>query len=432
MFKRVIRELSEKLKFYIACLVFLGMKGIFVVLDGIGDEECSALDGKTPLQAAKTPNLDAFSEEGKLDYCYTVKRGYVPESNEGVLSLMGYDSFQVKRGPLEAIGLGIKLKNGDLAFRCNFGSVDDLKDGEVLDRRAGRTLTTKEARVLADAVNEGVKLPFKFEFVPSVQHRGVLVFRGGFSDNIIGIEGRNGKLEFSKALDDEDDSKLSADLVNQFVRKSHEILDKHPINVARSRKGLFSANVILCRGPGSERIRLKKMRGKWMALGYMPLEIGIAKATGMDVYRFRYPKLKGIDVYSNLYDGLKQGIKYSVRMLKRNKKKYDYFYIHIKECDIPGHDNKPLDKVKMIEMLDKWLFGFLRKYMKQGGRLLVTGDHATPCRLKAHSAGPVPVLTYPHPKGAKTERQRFTEEWGMKGRRFLGKRLLNARFFNRK
>lgn len=406
------------------------MKGVFVILDGIADQPCYALGQKTPLEAAKTPNLDAIAEKSKLDYCYTVKKDYVPESNEGVLSLFGYDSFAISRGQLEALGIGVNLKTGDLALRCNFATIDSLDNGAVLDRRAGRTLTTKEAKILAKAVNDNVKLRFKFKFYSSIQHRGVLVINGGFSDNISNVEVKGDKLNFSKPLDDIDDSKLSSDLVNEFTRKSFEVLDKHPVNIARARKGLFAANVLLCRGAGSEKLKLKKLKGAWIGLGYMPLEIGIEKAVGMDIYKFKYPKFKGFDVYDNLYLGLRKAIKNAKKMLKRYRKTYDYFYIHIKECDIPGHDNKPLDKVKMIEILDDKLFGFLREFIGEG-RLVVTGDHATVCRLKGHSSDAVPVLSYSNLAGKTTKGQRFVEVDGLKGKRIFGRKLLEERFFRK-
>ena len=409
------------------------MKGVFIVLDGAGDGPCSALGGKTPLEAAVTPNLDAIARESKLDYCFTVREGVVPESDNGILNLLGYDPELIGRGTLEAMGLGIKLKNGDLAFRCNFATIDDLENREILDRRAGRTLTTKEARILAEAINKGVKLPFKFEFYSSVQHRGVLVIRGGFSDNISKVDVIKNRLEFSAPLDDEDDSKLSADLVNQFVRKSHEVLDKHPINIERGKKGLFAANVILCRGAGSVPSRFKKLRGKWLGLGYMPLEIGIEKAAGMDFYNFRYPKMKGIDVYATIYSGLKKAMRNAVRVLKRGRKKYDYVFIHIKETDLPGHDNKPLDKVRMLELLDKRFFWYVRKFVGADSgekiRLVITADHSTPCREKGHSAGPVPVLIYPYEKIK--EGQRFTESFGLEGKKWLGRKLLEGTLFRK-
>ena len=413
------------------------MKGVFVVLDGVADESCKVLDGKTPLEFAKTENLDELTKKGKLDYGYTIKEGVAPESSSALISLFGEDYRYAPRGVLEAMGLGINLKNGDLALRCNFASVKDLESGEIIDRRCGRTLTTKEARILAKEINEKVKLPFKFEFYPGVQHRGVLVFRGGFSDNVTGadaaysegkVKSNDGKIIYSIPLDEEEDSKLSSDLINAFMRKSHEVLEKSSINEIRKKRGLFPANFIICRGPGSEVIRYKKLKGKWMALGYMPLEKGIARAFGMDIYHLRYPKMKGIDVYDNLFSGLKKALKYSVKMLKRYKKKYDYFYIHIKETDTPGHDNKPLEKVKMIEMIDEKLFSFLKNYISKGAKLVVTADHTTSCRKKGHTDSPVPVLSC-NIFDKKGNADRFTENESRKGKRWEGKKLLEGTLF---
>ncbi len=414
------------------------MKGIFVILDGAADEPCQALGQKTPLEAAKTPNLDELAKKSKIDYCYTVKEGVAPESSSAVVSLLGHDPNLSPRGPLEASGTGLKLTRGDLALRANFATVDDLKDGQVLDSRAGRTLTTREAEILAKEINQKVKLPFKFEFFPTAGHRGVLVFRGGFSDNVSDVhpfynngfaKNNNSKISLSRALDDEDDSRLAADLINNFLRQSHEILDKHPLNVRRAQKGLFSANFLLVRGAGNEPAKFKKLKGRWMALGYMPLEIGIANASKMDIYKMSYPAMRGIDAYGNLYDGLNKAIKRSIKMLVRNRKKYDYFYIHLKETDIPGHDNKPLDKVKMIEMIDKKLFSFLKRFVeKNDAKLVVTSDHTTSCRQKAHTADPVPVLYY-NPSDIKNYEQRFTEEQAMKGKKIVGRKLLEKTLF---
>ncbi len=410
------------------------MKGVFVIIDGVADEPCSSLNGRTPLEFAKTPYLDELAKKSRIDYCYPIKEGIAPESSSAVVSLLGYDYRESPRGPLEAQGAGIKLAKGDLALRCNFATIDKI-DGEILDSRAGRTLTTKEAHILAKEINEKVKLPYKFEFHALNQHRAVLIFRGGFSDNISNADpfygdgvvlGLNRKMIFSKALDDEEDSKLSANLVNSFVRHSYEILNKHGINIERVRKGLYPANIILCRDAGNSPIKFKKLRGKWMALGYMPLEIGIAKAVGMEAYKFKYPKLKGIDIYSTLYLGLRKAIKYAVKMMKRNYEKYDYFYIHFKETDIPGHDGRPRDKVKMIEIIDNNFFSFLNKYMDKT-KIVITADHTTSCNKKRHTSGAVPVLIYLGKKGK--EGQRFTEKNGLKGKKWSGKKLLEGTLF---
>lgn len=415
------------------------MKGIFVIIDGVADRACRSLGDNTPLQVAKTINLDWFAEKGEIEHCYGVKEGVAPESSSAVISLLGYDASEAPRGPLEALGAGIKLTNGDLAIRINFATVDNVKDGNLLDSRAGRTLTTKEARKLAKAINENVKLPFKFELHSTIQHRGILVFRGGFSDNISnadphysgGMVSANSadKIVFSYALDEEDDSKLSAELLNNFLRQSHEILENHPVNIARKQKGLFPANWILARDAGNEKLRFKKLKGKWMALGYMPLEKGIAGAAGMKVWSFAYPEMRDFDAYANLFNGLNKAIDEAIKMLKKNEKKYDYFYIHFKEPDVPGHDNKPREKVKMIELIDEKFFSFLRKFIKNR-KVIVTADHTTASGMKRHTEDPVPVLVFTgrHEGG---RGKRFTEKEGLKGKKIMGRKLLERYLFGK-
>ena len=264
------------------------------------------------------------------------------------------------------------------------------------------------------------------------------MIRGGFSDNISNADPfyengmakqiLNPKVTYSRSLDEEDDSKLSAELINSFIRQSFKVLDNHPINIARAKKGFYKANFILCRDAGSEPPRLKKLKGKWINLGYMPLEIGIGSAVGSEVYKFKYPKLKHNDVYTNLYDGLHKAIKNARWMLWWYRRKYDYFYIHLKETDIPGHDNKPHDKVKMIEMIDKEFFSYLKKFIKDT-KLIITADHTTSCAKKAHTSNPVPVIIYPAEKESK-EPKRFTEAEGMKGRKLIGRNLLKNNFFS--
>lgn len=415
------------------------MKGVFVIIDGAADLPCASLGDKTPLEAAKTPNLDIIAKKSKIEHCYTVGENVAPESSSAIVSLLGFDPNFAPRGPLEAMGAGIPLKRGDLALRCNFATVDGLAEGNILDARAGRTLTTKEAKILAEAINKNVKLPYKFEFHSTTQHRAVLVFRGGFSDNIsnadpfygagISTPALNPKIVYSKPLDEEDDSLLSANLLNGFIRHSHEVLNKHPINIIRAKRGLFAANILLCRDPGNGPVKFNKMKGRWLALGYMPLEKGIAEAAGMDLFKFKYPEMKGIDVYANLHAGLNEAVEKAVTMLKKNRDKYDYFYIHFKETDIPGHDNKPHEKVKMIEVIDHKFFSFLKDFIDDK-KLIVTADHTTSCTKKIHTSDPVPVLLYPHE--ITEEGRRFTEAEGRKGRKIAGRKLLENNLFSKK
>ncbi len=389
------------INFYKQVYLSLGMKGILVVLDGAGDLPNKQLKGKTPLEAAEMPNLDFLATRGELGLMDSVKPGFVPQSDEAIVSIFGNKLTDSTRGQLEARGAGIDLTRGDLAFRVNFATVEDFEEGKIIDRRAGRTLTTEEAEILAKALNK-IKLPCKFEFKATVQHRAVFVMKGGFSDNITGNDSTYSKGKGKEAdrigtfvpLDDEENSQYTVNIVKEFVDKAYDVLKNHPVNKQRKKKGLMPANFLLMRDPGIEKPKLKFYK-RWFSVAYLPLEKGFSKTSGMKVFEFKYPKLKGIDVYKNLWDGLEKACKFSVKTLKKKHKKFDYAYIHIKETDLPGHDNKPLIKKKMLEHIDKTLFKFLRKFAPPNNiKVVVTADHSTPCNLKAHSADPVPLMFY--------------------------------------
>ncbi|MFH1311522.1 MAG: alkaline phosphatase family protein [Nanoarchaeota archaeon] len=385
------------------------MKGILVILDGLGDLPLRQLDDKTPLEAADMPNLDFLATRGELGYMYPVKPEFTPESDEAIVSIFGNKLIDSTRGQLEARGADLKLVRGDLALRVNFATIDSLKEGNIIDRRAGRTLTTVEAEILSKALNK-IKLPCNFVFKPTIQHRAALVLRGGFSDNITGndftySEGEikiANKIGTLQALDDDDNTQYTINILKEFLDKAFNVLNKHPVNEARRIKGLLPANYLLMRGAGIEPPKLKIYR-RWLSVAYMPLEAGFSKVSGMNVFSFDYPKLKNLDSYSNLWDGLKKACEFSETVLRKNFKNFDYAYIHIKETDLPGHDNKPVEKKLMLEYIDKTLFAFLKDFAPPKKiKIVVTGDHSTPCKLKAHSADSVPVLFYndkpPKPK----------------------------------
>jgi len=377
------------------------LKGILVIVDGMGDLPCKIFEDKTPLEIAEMPNLDFLAARGEMGYMYPVRPGFIPESDEAIVSLFGNDVISSTRGQLEAKGTGFDLVRGDLALRANFATIDSLEKGNIIDRRVGRTLTTSEAEILAKAINK-IELPYKFQFKSTVQHRGALVFRGGFSDNFSGndstyIQGKaseSSKIGMCRALDEDENSQYSANIVNEFLEKAHEVLKNNPINVEREKRGLLPANYLLVRGAGIETPRLKQYKS-WFSTNYMPLEIGFSKVCGMENFSFVYPRLKSLDSYENLWEGLKEACNHNLKYLKKYSKKYQYAYVHIKETDYPGHDNKPFEKKHMLEYLDKTLFKFLREFAPSNNiKVVVTADHATPCKLKAHSADFVPVLFY--------------------------------------
>jgi len=413
------------------------MKGILVIIDGMGDLPHKQLKDKTPLEAAEIPNMDFLATRGEMGVLYPVKPGFVPESDESIISVFGNDLVFCTRGQLEAIGSEMKLTRGDLAVRANFATIDSLSQGNILDRRAGRTLSSREAEILAEAINK-VKLSCSFEFKPTLQHQAVFVLRGGFSENVLGndstyVQGKSHNITKVKAcrpLDEDENSQYTVNILNEFIRKAHEVLKNHYINKERQEKGLLPTNYILIRSIGIEPPKLKQYK-KWFSFSYFPLEKGFSVVSGMKTFSFEYPRLKDLDSYSNLWEGLKKACKLAIKAIKKNHNNFDYAYIHINEVDIAGHDNKPFEKKMMLEYIDQTLFKFLRKFAPPNNiKVVVTANHSTPCKLKDHSADPVPVLFY---NGSIPREKTFNEKEAIKGTlgRIIGKDFLGRVGFDK-
>jgi len=376
------------------------LKGIFVVIDGLGDLPCKVFNGKTPLEEANTPNLDFLATRGKLGYMYPIKPAFIPESDESLVSLFGNKSFVNLRGQLEAKGLGVDLKRGDLAIRINWATINP-ETKEIIDRRAGRTLTDKEKKELLRSL-EKIKVSSKFKILQGNFHSSVLIFEGGFSENVsmndkLYVQGKINSQEKVlpiRPLDESEMAQYTSNILNEFLEQAHEILKNHPVNLKRKQKGFYPANYLLIRDAGIELPKFKLYRN-WFSTAYSPLQKGFAKASGMKTFDFDFPKFKSSDFYVDAYLTLKKAIKFTISKLKEFSFSYSYAYVHIGEIDIPGHDNKPLEKKSMIEYLDSTLFLFLRNFAPPNNlKIIVTSTYSTPCKLKTHSADPVPVLLY--------------------------------------
>ncbi|MEM3627071.1 MAG: alkaline phosphatase family protein [Candidatus Bathyarchaeia archaeon] len=382
------------------------LKLIYVVIDGMGDRPIPELKNKTPLEFAETPNMDFLAKNGKTGLMYPVKKGIAPESDIATMAILGYDPLQYSsgRGILEAVGADMDVKDGDLALRCNFAT---LGDGEkIIDRRAGRDLTTEEAEELSEAINKNVKLeshPANFEFKNTIGHRGVLVIKGRntkLSSKITNTDPAYSKMQelgvaehkFEMALkkceplEDSEEAKISAELVNEFIAKSHMVLDGHKVNKKRAAEGKLKANIILTRDAGHLLPKFFKINEKYgvsfVSLTDMPVERGISKLTGMDVITLPPPSRD-----------LKNDCIIRVNKLLELLTFYDCFYIHIKGPDEPSHDGKFDVKAQLISLIDKYFFGEILKAISLENYVIcATADHATPCKLKAHSDDPVPLL----------------------------------------
>jgi 2,3-bisphosphoglycerate-independent phosphoglycerate mutase len=337
---------------------------------------------------------------------YTVGKGIAPESDAGVISILGYDPFKYStgRGVLEAIGADLAMKNGNLALRCNFATI--AEDNRIIDRRAGRGLTNEESSKLSATVNEDVKLesyPSDFELKSTVGYRAVLVIRSrkkplsGKITNTdpayrrldeLGVVEKDAEMVLKRCepIGKSDEAKVSAALVNEFTTKSRAVLDEHEVNKLRAAQGKLRANVLLSRDAGHLLPEFFSINDRYhvrfICLADMPVERGIAKLAGMSLVSLPPPS-----------SYLKSDCSLRIKKLFEVMPKFDCFYVHIKGTDEPGHDGDFRLKQQLISIIDEYFFGELvQKTDSLDNVICVTADHSTPCLLKAHSDDPVPVL----------------------------------------
>ena len=383
------------------------MKLIYVVIDGVGDRPIAELGGKTPLEAAKTPYMDSLAKAGKTGLMYTVGKGMAPESDVAVVSILGYDPFKyhVSRGALESIGAGVYLENGDLALRCNFATLA-ADNRSIVDRRAGRDLTQQEADELSQAINDQLQLesvPASLQIKSTSTYRAVLVIKSeetplsGNIDNTdpaykrvdgIGVADLDAEMVLKSCtpLEETEEAKISAKLVNEFTQKSMALLDNHPVNKKRVEDGKMKANVLLCRDAGSMVPQFPFLCDQYdlsfVCLADMNVEIGISRLAGMSLVDLPPPS-----------KNLEYDCKLRVKKLLEVLPDYDCFYVHIKGPDEPGHDGDFKLKSELISIVDEHFIGnMLQQIDLQDTIVCITADHSTPCSLKAHSDDPVPVL----------------------------------------
>ena len=384
-------------------------KIVYVILDGLGDDPLEALGGRTPLEAAATPNLDRLAREGRNGYVTTVGEGIAPESDIAVFSILGYDPHEhhTGRGPLESVGAGVEVRDGDLAYRVNFATVEQGDRGwAIVDRRVGRDLSSEEAHELAAEVNAKVSVPnCSFEFKATIGHRGVLVLRseeGPLSAQVANSDpayGRQGALGVALETFDnqvvhvspvpghEDDpaARRAAHLTNAWLGASFEVLDASEVNGRRRKAGKLPGNFVLTRDGGDHLPKLVPFKEKFgPQMGCfveMPVELGIARLTGMGIVEAPtgIPATEQYEKWADLALDAIHG--------------YDGLYIHIKGPDVPAHDGDHEGKIASIEEIDSIFFTRLLDSLNLKRSIVaVTADHSTSCARKAHTDGPVPLL----------------------------------------
>ena len=364
-------------------MVFMA-KVLMIIIDGASDR-----GSVTPLDSAEKPNLDKLAKMGINGIMDTIKPGVRPGSDTAHLALLGYDPFKyyTGRGPIEAAGVGIELKEGDVAFRVNFGTVEgegSVFDKVVVDRRAGRISDTDE---LVKAVNEGVdlsKFGVDFIFERGSGHRGALVLRGDLSDKVSDVDPKKvgKKVKRCVPLVDDEKAKRTAEVVNYFVQSSHELLDNHPLNLERAKRGLPKANVLLLRGAGKvpHLPKFEERFGMRLAvISGTALIKGVVRLLGGDV----------IEV-EGATGGKDTDLDAKVQAALKALENYDFVLLHIKATDEYGHDGDFEGKKAFIEKVDKAIKPILSLDFSEVC-LVVTADHSTPVNVRDHTADPVPV-----------------------------------------
>lgn len=337
-------------------------KIVMLVADGLGGLPMTP-GGKTELETAKRPNLDALAARGVQGASIPVLPGIAPGSGPGHLGLFGYDPLVhlIGRGALEATGIGLELKAGDVAARGNYCTLDAA--GKISDRRAGR-IASEESAPLA-AMLRAVKIPGVEVIVePVKEHRFVVVFRGqGLGGNVKDTDPQKVGVAPLAAVGHDATSSKTAEIANEFIKQANVIL-----------KSQTKANGLTLRGfsarPSLE--TYEQVYGlKAAAIAVYPMYKGLARLVGMDLV------------------GKAQTLEEQVDLLRDNWSKYDFFFLHFKYTDSTGEDGNFDAKVKRIEELDAIMpkITALKPTV-----LIVTGDHSTPSYLKSHSWHPVPTL----------------------------------------
>ena len=392
-------------------------------MDGIGDLPTPELNNKTPLEAANTPNIDELARKGRMGQVISVGKGISPQSDIAVFNMLGYDFQGQKyagRGIVEIIGSGVDFRDGDLALRGNFATLDNSK---IIDRRAGRDIIKQEASTICSFLEDNVKFEdpdVSVSITPTISHRVIIKFRHSkkaLSDKITNTDPAYDKLngigiaktnvdnmtvQESISEDNSDSSILSANIVNEFTRKSIMLMKDHPVNLDRVSKNKKPMNVILLRDAGNNVPHLQPINAKYgistSCLVDMPVEIGIAKIIGMDLFcsqKIDDYHQKGMEV-AKILDS------------------YNLVYVHIKGPDEYGHDGDAQGKMSNIELIDKNFFGTFLKSVTKPHVVVISGDHSTPCIKKSHTDDPIPLLV----SGNNIESdgsERFTESWASKG-----------------
>lgn len=366
-------------------------KMIIFIGDGLGDRPVPELNGKTPLEAQDTPNLDYLAANGLSGMLNPVSPGRRIGSDTAHMAILGYDPFLYYkgRGPFEAKGVGLDLQPGDVAFRCNFSTVDGRK---VIDRRAGRIKSGTEE--LAAAVNEkaglidGVQCIFK----QSVEHRAALLLRGeGLDYRVTEVDPHHEGADYPdcqplpEAAGDPGAARTAA-VVNKWVQLAYEALQDHPVNKQRVAEGLPPANIALPRGVGTA-VKLESFEAKYALSGAMIVEVDLVRGLG------QYLAMDVVDVPGATGGQDTDELAIAAAVVEALQD-HDFVLANIKAPDLGGHDGDAKKKMAAIAKVDNAIGYLLKNLDFEQTVIMVSGDHCTPVVFKDHTGDAIPAVFY--------------------------------------
>lgn len=363
------------------------MKYVIVLGDGMADEPIESLGGKTPLEYAATPAMDALSKKSEIGMVHTIPEGMKPGSDTANLAVLGYDpkKYYSGRSPLEALSIGVPMKDTDIAIRCNIVTIseDDVpfEERTIIDHSADE-ISTEDCAVLLDAVRKELEND-RYKFYVGTSYRHCLIWDKG---KIVELTPPHDVLTQVIGQYLPEDKTL-----REMMKKSYDILADHPINIDRKKRGLHPANCCWFWGAGTKPMLSsfeEKTGKKGMMVSAVDLLKGIAVGAGM-----------GVAVVEGANGGLHTNYegKTQAALSALLKEGYDFAYIHLEAPDEMGHQGSAERKIQAIEYLDTRIIGPLKEALDAAGesyRMLILPDHPTPVRVRTHTSDSVPYLLY--------------------------------------
>lgn len=363
------------------------MKYIVILCDGMADEPLEELDGRTPLEAARTVNMDRLAADSEIGMVRTVPEGMAPGSDTANLSVIGYDprKYYSGRSPLEALSIGAEMGENDVSFRCNLVTLseeeDRYEDRVILDHSSGE-IPTEEAAALVEALREGLGRE-GYTFYVGTSYRHLLIQKDGKVTDLTPPHDILTK-RIGEYLPEDP-------VLREMMVRSYEILKDHPVNVKRRAEGKNPANSAWFWGAGT-RPALPSFEEKTGVKGAMISAVDLLKgiAAGSGMHNIIVEGANG-GLHTN-YAGKARA---AVKALTEDG--YDFVYVHIEAPDEMGHQGNAEDKIKAIEYIDDQVIGPVADALRGAGadfRMLILPDHPTPVRVRTHTSDPVPYLLY--------------------------------------